>query len=213
VIVGSLGVLAALVMLWRSISTESAASPSQSRAPVVAGEPSPTPAPNIAAPTPGESPAATRYALPEIRRRKEEAPTESSGDRPSVSDGGDDATKAKPSPFGLTHMRAQVAAIEPKVNECLAQAQARGDKPTGDATLTFIAAKQGDKIIIESPGYDHEATTLKNEALVECLQGTSQAITFEGLPRDANGVFVTRTVKVENGALVENKLVKFSYMR
>jgi hypothetical protein len=37
-------------------------------------------------------------------------------------------------------------------------------------------------------------------------------MTFAGLPREAEAVFITRTVKVEAGGLVENKLVKFSYI-
>jgi hypothetical protein len=111
--------------------------------------------------------------------------------------------------FGLPQMRAQAAATEPKLRECLAKA---GGKPTGDATLTFIAAKKGDKIVIEDTSYDADATTLKGDDLVECLHQTSKAMTFQGLPREAEAVQVTRSIKVTNGQLVENGIVKFSYI-
>lgn len=214
VIVGSAGLLLALVMLWRSISMESEASPSTPQEPLQPGAiatQQPAPAPSLGGPI------GARPPLPEIRRRTEERANEPTGDRPALgSETALDQTTDKSSnaiQFGLPQMRAQVAANEPKLNECLAQAQARGDTGSGDATLTFIATKKGDKIVIEDTGVDHDATTIKNDALVDCLHATSKALTFEGLPRNANGVFVTRTVKVENGTLVENKLVKFSYLR
>jgi hypothetical protein len=202
------------VILWRSISSESAASPSQTHAIAPTGESTPLSAPSVST-TGAATPSVTRPPLPEIRRRTEdERPAEPSADVRAVtaSGSGEAPTKNPPGQWGLPHMRERVTAIEPKVNECLTQAQSRGDKPTGDATLTFVASKKGDKIVIEDTNYDHDGTSLKNESLVECLQGTSNAITFDGLPRNANAVFVTRTVKVENGALVENKLVKFSYI-
>jgi hypothetical protein len=38
-------------------------------------------------------------------------------------------------------------------------------------------------------------------------------MSFEGLPREASGLVVTRSVKVESGKLVEYKHVGFSYLR
>jgi hypothetical protein len=41
--------------------------------------------------------------------------------------------------WGIPQMRALVAANEPKVAECVAAAAATGARPTGEATLTFVA--------------------------------------------------------------------------
>ena len=67
--------------------------------------------------------------------------------------------------------------------------------------------------MIEDTGVDRDGTTIASEPLLECLHATSKSMTFAGLPREAEAVFVTRTVKVEAGGLVESKVVKFSYIR
>ncbi len=212
VIVASTAVLAGLVVLWRSISADSA--------PVTAA-PRPNEAPEGApAPAPTTGPAATRAPdRPALAQRAPQPGTGPAGGPTAPSLGGGDGAapgtkeNTKNLEWGITQMRAQVAANEPKVVECLAQAASTGDRPTGDATLTFIAARRGDKIVIEDTGVDRDGTTIASEPLLECLHATSKSMTFAGLPREAEAVFVTRTVKVEAGGLVESKVVKFSYIR
>lgn len=213
VIVASTAVLGGLVVLWRSISADTEPAKAAPR-PVqtASGEPAP------AEPT---GPAATRAPdRPALTPRAPQGPaTGTGGDlaAPSLgaTDGPAPATKenTKGLEFGLPQMRAQVAANEAKVVECLSKAAATGDRPTGDVTLTFIAARRGDKIVIEDTGVDRDATTIASEPLLDCLHATSKSLSFAGLPREAEAVSVTRSVKVEAGGLVENKVVKFSYLR
>jgi len=211
VIVASTTVLVGLVFLWRSISAESAPVKVDPRVPTA-----PTPQPATTSPSAPSVPAIRAPAAAPPRPRVESAEPRS-GDAPPTleSDSAPPGTKlnTKNLQWGITQMRAQVAANEPKVVECLQQAATSGQRPTGDATLTFIAAKRGDKIVIEDTNIDGDGTTLQGDALLDCLHTTSKAMTFEGLPREAEAVFITRSVKVENGGLVENKLVKFSYIR
>jgi hypothetical protein len=213
VIVATMAVLAGLVLLWRSISADTAPATAAPR--TTEAEPG---APSLTQPS--GVPAMRAPERPALAPRGPAAPTLATGGGPAGApavdgDGAAPATKAntKNLEWGLTQMRAQVAANEPKVVECLAQAAATGDKPSGDATLTFIAARRGDKIVIEDTSVDHDATTIASEPLLECLHATSKSMTFAGLPREAEAVFITRTVKVDAGGLVENKLVKFSYIR
>jgi hypothetical protein len=212
VIVATVAVLAGLVLLWRSISADPA--------PAIAAPQAPKARPAAPAPAPeARAPAMRAPERPALAPRAPQAPATVTNGGPAAptldTDGPAPGTRENTThlEWGLTQMRAQVAANEPKVAECLAQAASTGDRPTGDATLTFIAARRGDKIVIESTGVDPDATTISSEPLLDCLHATSKAMTFAGLPREAEAVFITRSVKVEAGGLVENKLVKFSYIR
>jgi hypothetical protein len=211
VIVATMAVLAGLVLLWRSISADPA--------PAIAAPQARKAQPSAPATAPeARAPAMRAPERPALAPRAPQAPATVNSGGPAApsleAEGPAPGTRAntKNLEWGITQMRAQVAANEPKVVECLAKAAATGDRPTGDATLTFIAARRGDKIVIESTGVDPDATTIASEPLLECLHATSKAMTFAGLPREAEAVFITRTVKVEAGGLVENKLVKFSYI-
>lgn len=88
-----------------------------------------------------------------------------------------------------------------------------GARPTGTAILTYIVAKRGDKVEVEDTGFDIEKTTLQQDGLVECLHQTAKAMKFEGLPREAEGLYVTRSITLESGAINEYKHVGFSYLR
>jgi hypothetical protein len=45
------------------------------------------------------------------------------------------------------------------------------------------------------------------------MRETARAMKFEGLPREAEGLVVTRSVTLEAGKLVDYKHVGFSYLR
>ena len=115
--------------------------------------------------------------------------------------------------FGGTQLRAQNAAVQPLVEKCISDAAAKGLAPSGLATLTYIVAKQGDKVAVEDTGIDDAKTTLEAPELLDCMRETARAMKFEGLPREAEGLVVTRSVKLEAGKLVEYKHVGFSYLR
>ena len=115
--------------------------------------------------------------------------------------------------YGGTQLRAQAKAVEPLVRECVEKANAGGVKPTGNALLTYVVAKHGDKYEVEDTSFDADQTTLPQESLVTCLSETAKAMKFVGLPREAEALVVTRSVKIENGALTEYKHVGFSYLR
>lgn len=115
--------------------------------------------------------------------------------------------------FGGTQLRAQNAAVQPLVEKCLSDAAEKGIAPSGKATLTYIVAKHGDKIAVEDTGIDDAKTTLQAPELLDCMRETARAMKFEGLPREAEGLVVTRSVTLEAGKLVDYKHVGFSYLR
>lgn len=115
--------------------------------------------------------------------------------------------------YGGTQLRAQTAAVEPLVQKCLDAEVAAGRPPTGTAMLTYIVAKRGDKYVVEDTGVDEDKTTVQGEALLTCLRETSRAMKFEGLPKSAEALTVSRRVSFERGKLTENKHVGFSYLQ
>jgi hypothetical protein len=68
-------------------------------------------------------------------------------------------------------------------------------------------------VFVEDTGVDEDKTTLPGGDLLDCLRETSRSMKFEGLPREADGIVVTRAVTVDHGKLVGNKHVTFSYLR
>ena len=214
-VAGGIAVLAMLFVLWRLTRL--------ALAPVEPGAPSApeteAPAPEVVAPgTP-----APRGVLPLPRapirpgEPRDPAPAADRGpDRPAL----DDDRPAPGTPenmtnlhFGSPQFKAQIAAVEPQLKECLQRAAATGHTPSGSASLTFILIQKPGKVVVDGTGIDADKTTLENEALVECMRDTANAMTFAGLPREAEGVVVTRLVSVERGALTENRYVTFSYLR
>ena len=115
--------------------------------------------------------------------------------------------------FGGAQLRAQAAAVEPLVKKCVEAAKTAGGSPTGKAMLTYVVAQRGDKVQVEDTGIDEDKTTLQGDQLLECLRETARAMKFEGLPREAEALVVTRTITLEHGAITEYKHVGFSYLR
>lgn len=115
--------------------------------------------------------------------------------------------------FGGTQLRAQAEAVRPLVDKCIDEAKAKGPLPSGTAVLTYIVAKHGDKFEVEDTGFDEDKTTLEHGELLDCLHHTALGMHFEGLPREASGLVVTRRVTLDFGKLGEYKHVGFSYLR
>jgi hypothetical protein len=147
--------------------------------------------------------------------RDEADDSSSASAAPSLDEHAPPATRAntKNLEFGGKQLRAQTAAVEPLVVKCIADAVAAGQSPTGKATLTYIVTQRGDKVFVEDTGVDEDKTTLPSGELLDCLRETSRSMKFEGLPREADGIVVTRAVTVDHGKLVGNKHVTFSYLR
>lgn len=209
---GGAGVLAALVVLWKSTLTGApAVEPTTTRSSAQTAEPTevtPDMPPSRSRPAArsgkpaGTSP--SRGAPGPVPTLTPAAPLEASDDPRSNDEN---------LHFGGQQLRAQTAAVEPLVRECIDKAVAAGQSPTGKAYLTYIVAKQGDDYVIEDTSYDSDETTLQNPELVECLHQTAKAMKFVGLPRRAKALVVTRSVELENGALRDYRHVTFSYLR
>jgi hypothetical protein len=112
--------------------------------------------------------------------------------------------------FGGAQLRTQAEAVRPLVEKCVTE---KGQGANGATVLTYVVAKHGDKVQVEDTGIDDDKTTLQSTELLDCLRETARNMSFEGLPREASGLVVTRSVKVESGKLVEYKHVGFSYLR
>lgn len=194
---GTVAVLIALVVLWRSTRT-------------TAVEP-------MAVATESSSPMATRSTSPstETAARSQPSAPPAAGEAPAppaqdFSDRKFSLDNPHNLHFGGAQLREQTAAVDGLVRQCVSNAASQ--KLTGNALLTFIVAKRGDKYLVEDTGIDAEKTTLQNETLLECLHKTALSMKFIGLPRDAEALTVTRSVKLENGALTEHKMTGFSYI-
>jgi hypothetical protein len=116
--------------------------------------------------------------------------------------------------YGSAAFREQIAAVEPLLGDCIQRVVDTGRRPNGVATLTFIVGMQGSQAVVEQTAIDHDNTTLDDSAgLLGCMRETARAMRFDGLPREASAVVVTRRVRVEDGILAENQYVGFSYLR
>jgi hypothetical protein len=208
---GAAAVLCALVLLWHSTRSEVVLATS----PVSAGDAAPASTPPLSS-----SAVLARNSPPAASTNAPAAPRAAHGERapilapepPPHADGPAPLTNENLQ-FGAPQLHAQNVAVEPLVRECVDNAIAGGQHPTGTAQLTYIVAKHGDKYEIEDTGVDYDNTTLKEDKLLDCLHQTAKAMHFEGLPRGAQALTVTRSVTLENGTITEYKHLKFSYLR
>ena len=79
--------------------------------------------------------------------------------------------------------------------------------------MTYVVAQRGDKVQVEDTAIDDDKTTLQGDQLLECLRETARGMKFEGLPREAEALVVSRTITLDHGAITEYKHVGFSYLR
>jgi hypothetical protein len=205
-----MALLAALLLLWKAIAADTPAPEATSRP--RSSEPS--------AATPAGTPAArgptARAPFPMVPRRGGESAAAPTVHDPAAPPPALEPTDGPPGTllntknlhFGIPQMRALIEATGPRVRECLRTA----GNASGEATLTFVVAKRGERYLVEDTGVDEEATTLAGEGLLECLHATSRGLVFEGLPREATAVIVTRRVSADKGNLVDNEMLRFSYI-
>ncbi len=214
VFAGAAGLLAGLVVLWRAIDTGPAAPsmveharPHAPARPVAVAEHVPVATRARPAPPPAIVRALGALAHPPAARPAGPA-------APSLPPA--DARRGWTDhhlEYGGTQLRAQTAAVEPLVRDCLARAAASGEVVTGQAVVLFVVADHHGKFVIESTDSDSDQTTLTDAQLVTCLRETARGMKFMGLPRDAEGLIVTRKIVVDHGKLTQNKQTTFSYLR
>jgi hypothetical protein len=210
IVAGGAALLIALVLLYQS--TRSDAVPLRAAAPTTSDrtEAPSAPAPSAAVAAPDRpvappKPSAPVVAAPPAPRLENILPSAATEPAPGTSNEGIH--------FGAPQLQTQTKAVEPLVRECVEKAAVTGDRSSGTAIVTYVVAKRGDKYVVEDPGTEPDKTTVQNDALLECLAGTAKAMKFEGLPRGANEIYVTRKVTLEGGKLTDYKHVAFSYLR
>jgi hypothetical protein len=201
---GAAIVIGLLVMVWRSMGDANEPPPPPAPVQRPASPPVAAPAPTATAPTPvtpaapspppGPAPhsATTAPTMPSLPELAAEVPHEK---KPPI------VTKAM--------LREQTQAVEPKLAECAAKA---GYKGTGTATLTFIVAHKAKAAVIETTGVDYDKTTIDNEKLLECMRETARDMKFQPAA-DSDAISAIREVKLDNGKVVGNSFVDFSYVR
>ena len=208
------GMLILLVALQRSIGSAGGPAPMSGTAspgtavreevPATASERGPaeaiaTPAPAAPRPTTGRSPTATAPVMPtEQVAAGEVAPTIL-----------DPRTGKPPAAANMAALREQSLAVAPLLDECVAKS---GAKPTGKVVLTYTVAPQGDQAVIESTGVDYDESSITDEPLLECLHKTAYGMKFAYVP-GSDAVAARRTVTLADGAVVENRVIGFSYLR
>lgn len=121
----------------------------------------------------------------------------------------------KPPPIvGKPDLHAQVAAVAPLVQACIERTPGKKD---GTAALSFVVAPKGTgtaySAIVESSAYDDSGTTIQNEALVDCLHQTAMSMKFTPYAPDADAVVARRELVIEDGKLVSDRFVDYSYIR
>ena len=121
--------------------------------------------------------------------------------------------ESKPPIANKATLRAQAAAVQPQIVACADQASAAGYRANGTARLWYIVAPHPDgKVVIESAGTEDDKTTIDNQALLDCLKDTANAMQFTYAP-DTWAVYAWREVKFTDGKLVENKFLDFHYLK
>ena len=206
-----LAVLIALGVLLRSVSREVTPDPVTAQPPERVSTASPA-SPSPARPSTGTGPVPS-MARPRSPERAPEA--ERPDERPPSLPSSDDAPpgtryNTKNLQYGIVQLREKITANSPQLAECV---RASGTRPTGNATVTFIVADRAGKILVEQADVDHDATTLTDDKLLQCFTTATSGMVFDGLPREAPAIVVTRTIALQDGTVVEDKPAKFSYLR
>jgi hypothetical protein len=111
-----------------------------------------------------------------------------------------------------TELRAQLHLTDAGVKSCIERS---GQRPSGKATLGFTVAARGGKLVIEATSVEDADTLAGYSDLLECMHQTASALApvLDGRPIPELGtpIYVRRRVRIEDGALVDNAYVNFSY--
>jgi len=203
-----------LVALWRNV-TEASAQREQARvttaapmpaAPVIAAPEAPTPAPVVQAVRPVAAAARARVTRPE--QAPALAPSGFSFKRELKRDANGNLVPI----ISAQELRAQLSAIDPLMKACAAHA---GAHVTGTATLNFTVDAKNNKLFIETTGVQDEETLAAYPDLLDCMHRTASSIPLvldaRPIPELGTPIYVRRHVRIEDGAVVENSIINFSY--
>ena len=107
-------------------------------------------------------------------------------------------------------LRDQLPRSEGPMKACIERS---GQRPTGKATLGFTVAARNNKLVVETTSVQDDETLAGYPELLECMHKTAGVLLPEGRPVPELGtpIYVRRTVRIENGQLVEDSLFNFSY--
>lgn len=209
-IAGGIALLVAVIVLWRMtrVPHDLRAGVPSSEVPTtdvhaeVAGGTKPTGTPatarrtgTIPVPKPGEPAPAAGTNAP-------------ANDSPVLTPGGDTGEKKRVPIASLPVLREAVATLDGAVADCVHRF---GQGVSGTANLSFIVAANKNKVEIESTGVIEDGTTITNEDLLACMHKTAQSLKFPFVA-DAQAVFARRVARVDNGKLVDQHIVNFSYI-
>ena len=110
--------------------------------------------------------------------------------------------------YGIPHMRERIAANTAQMTACIGS-----KRPTAEVSLQMIVALHGGKYVVEQVDVEGEKTTLQDEALLDCMMNASKKIQLDGLPREASAILITRVTTLAEGAITDDKPLKFSYLK
>ena len=110
----------------------------------------------------------------------------------------------------VKELRERLPLVEAQMKDCITKS---GQQPTGKATLNFTVAARNNKLLVDTTGVQDEETLAPYPELLECMHKTAPLLLPEGRPVPELGtpIYVRRTVRIENGQLVEDSLFNFSY--
>lgn len=112
--------------------------------------------------------------------------------------------------ISLQELRTLMPRIEAPTKACVERA---GKRATGKATLNFTVAARDGKLFVESTGVQDDDTLVGYPELLDCMHRAANALAFDGraVPELGTPIYVRRTVRMDNGELVDNSLLNFSY--
>jgi hypothetical protein len=216
-IAASAAVLVALFVLLRSITSAPPPTPAPTSHPADP-PPASSAAPSVPALSRHEGSSSGGNSLAKMFRPHkrpatgEAAPSASASDDRTPEERGDGppATRynTKNLQYGLPQLRDKIAGNTPQVAACIG-----GARPTGKATMTFIVAHRGGTYVVEQSDYDRDASTVQDETMLDCFAKAATNMQFDGLPREADAIIVTRTIELDNGAVKSDRPSNFSYIR
>jgi hypothetical protein len=110
----------------------------------------------------------------------------------------------------VKELREQLPLAEAPMKACIEKS---GQLPTGKATLNFTVGARNNKLLVDTTGVQDEETLAGYSEILECMHKTATLLLPEGRPVPELGtpIYVRRTVRIENGQLVEDSLFNFSY--
>ena len=207
-IAGSVALVVLVIVLWRM--TRVSPDPNAARMPTAAAptEPAESSLASPATPTPATARGRSgAVQLPPAPAPTGTPPPATPSDSPALP-GAADSDKKKVPLATKAVLREHVATLDAAVTECVRR---YGQGVSGTANLQFTLAPIKGKAVVESTGVIEEGTTVTNADLLDCMHKTALPLQFPFVP-DSIAVYARRVVRIDNGKMVDQHLVNFSYV-